>query len=197
MKNRFFKEKDILCGVWKGDITVDKLIRKAMKGDADAFTELMEMNMQSMYKTAWVYLKNDMDIADAIQDTILACYENIDTLRNPKYFKTWMTRVLINKCNDIIRGWHYHEDIEVVSVEGKLDQQFESCEWKALLNSIEEKYSIVILMHYYDGMSAKEIGKVLGLNTNTVLTRLRRGRQQLRKELEISEQQITTWRQVL
>ena len=176
---------------------MDKLIRKAMKGDADAFTELMERNMQSMYKIAWVYLKNDMDIADAIQDTILACYENIDTLRNPKYFKTWMTRVLINKCNDIIRGWHYHEDIEVVAVEGKLDQRFESCEWKELLNSIEEKYSIVILMHYYDGMSAKEIGKVLGLNTNTVLTRLRRGRQQLRKELEMSEQQTTTLRRVL
>ncbi len=176
---------------------MNQLIRKAMKGDADAFTELMEMNMQSMYKTAWVYLKNDMDIADAIQDTILACFENMDTLRNPKYFKTWMTRVLINKCNDIIRKRQYYEDIEVVTIEGRLDQQFERCEWKELLNAMEEKYSIVILMHYYDGLSAKEIGKVLGLNTNTVLTRLRRGRQQLRKELEISERQATTLRQVL
>lgn len=176
---------------------MNQLIRKAMKGDADAFTELMEMNMQSMYKTAWVYLKNDMDIADAIQDTILACFENMDTLRNPKYFKTWMTRVLINKCNDIIRKRQYYEDIEVVTIEGRLDQQFERCEWKELLNAMEEKYSIVILMHYYDGLSAKEIGKVLGLNTNTVLTRLRRGRQQLRKELEISERQASTLRQVL
>lgn len=176
---------------------MNQLIKKAMKKDADAFTELMEQNMQSMYKTAWVYLKNDMDIADAIQDTILACYENLDTLRNPKYFKTWMTRVLINKCKDIIRKRHYFEDIEMVVLEGELDQQFECCEWKELLNSIEEKYSIVILMHYYDGLSAKEIGKVLGLNTNTVLTRLRRGRQQLRKELEVSEYQTTALRQVL
>lgn len=176
---------------------MNQLIKKAMKGNTDAFTELMEMNMQSMYKTAWVYLKNDMDIADAIQDTILACYENMDTLRNPKYFKTWMTRVLINKCNDIIRKRQYFEDIEVVTIEGEFDQQFERCEWKELLNSLEEKYSIVILMHYYDGLSAKEIGKVLGLNTNTVLTRLRRGRQQLRKALEISACQSTILRQVL
>ncbi len=176
---------------------MNQLIKKAMKGDADAFTELMELNMQSMYKTAWVYLKNDMDIADAIQDTILACYENLDTLRNQKYFKTWMTRVLINKCNDIIRKRQYFEDIEVVTIEGELDQQFERCEWKELLNSIEEKYGIVILMHYYDGLSAKEIGKVLGLNTNTVLTRLRRGRQLLRKELEVSECQTQALRQVL
>lgn len=176
---------------------MNQLIKKSMKGDADAFTELMEMNMQSMYKTAWVYLKNDMDIADAIQDTILACFENMDTLRNPKYFKTWMTRVLINKCKDIIRKRQYFEDIEVVTIEGKLDQQFERCEWKELLDSIEEKYSIVILMHYYDGLSAKEIGKVLGLNTNTVLTRLRRGRQLLRKELEVSECHSQVLRQVL
>lgn len=188
-----------------------QLIKKAMKGDADAFTELIEQNMQSMYKTAWVYLKNDMDIADAIQDTILACFENIDTLRNPKYFKTWLTRVLINKCNDIIRKRQYYEDIEVVQLEGQLDQQFERCEWKELLNSLEEKYSIVILMYYYDGLSVKEIGQALGLNPNTVLTRLRRGRQQLRKEFEKDEKRcnntvpsiamkkdnVVNWRQVL
>ena len=82
---------------------MNQLIKKAMKKDADAFTELMEQNMQSMYKTAWVYLKNDMDIADAIQDTILACYENLDTLRNPKYFKTWMTKILMNLALDSIQ----------------------------------------------------------------------------------------------
>ena len=171
---------------------MDQLIKKAMKRDADAFTELIEQNMQSMYKTAWVYLKNDIDIADAIQDTILACFENIGTLRNPKYFKTWLTRVLINKCNDIIRKRQYYEKIEVVQFVGQLDQQFERCEWKELLSSLEEKYSIVILMYYYDGLSVKEIGQALGLNSNTVLTRLRRARQQLRKELDEGEMQYNS-----
>lgn len=168
-----------------------------MKGDADAFTQLIEENMQSMYKTAWVYLKNDTDIADAIQDTILACFEKIDSLKNPQYFKTWLIRILINKCNDILRSRKYFTEIENEKEEGELDKQFERCEWKDLLSSIEEKYSIVILMYYYDELSVKEIGKVLGVKTNTVLTRLRRARQLLKKEFEIKTPQNNILRQVL
>ena len=53
------------------------LIRKAKKGDKDAFCRLIDENVQSMYKVAAAYLKNDEDVADAIQDTILSCYENL------------------------------------------------------------------------------------------------------------------------
>ena len=53
------------------------LIRKAKKGDKDAFCRLMDEQMQSMYKIAISYVKNDEDAADAIQDTILSCYENL------------------------------------------------------------------------------------------------------------------------
>lgn len=154
---------------------MDKLVKQAIAGDKDAFTQLMEMNMSSMYKTAWVYLKNDVDIADAIQDTILACYEKLDTLHNVKYFKTWMTRILINKCNDILRS-RVIGDIEIVSEEGQLDDQFDQVEWKLLLNSLDEKYSVILLLYYLDGLSTKEIARVLELKENTVLTRLRRGR---------------------
>lgn len=73
------------------------LIRKAKKGDKDAFCRLMDENVQSMYKIAAAYLKNDEDVADAIQDTILSCYENLKSLKQNRYFKTWMIRILINK----------------------------------------------------------------------------------------------------
>ena len=56
------------------------LIRKAKKGDKDAFCRLMDENVQSMYKIAAAYLKNDEDVADAIQDTILSCYENLRSI---------------------------------------------------------------------------------------------------------------------
>ena len=57
------------------------LIRKAKKGDKDAFCRLIDENVQSMYKVAAAYLKNDEDVADAIQDTILSCYENLKSLK--------------------------------------------------------------------------------------------------------------------
>ena len=79
------------------------LIRKAKKGDKDAFCRLMDEQVQCMYKVAFSYLKNDEDAADAIQDTILSCYENLKSLKQNKYFKTWMIRILINKCKDILQ----------------------------------------------------------------------------------------------
>ena len=79
------------------------LIRKAKKGDKDAFCRLMDEQMQSMYKIAISYVKNDEDAADAIQDTILSCYENLKSLKYNRYFKTGMIRILINKCKDILQ----------------------------------------------------------------------------------------------
>lgn len=64
------------------------LIRKAKKGDKDAFCRLMDENVQSMYKIAAAYLKNDEDVADAIQDTILSCYENLKSLKQNRYGQT-------------------------------------------------------------------------------------------------------------
>ena len=65
------------------------LIRKAKKGDKDAFCRLIDENVQSMYKVAAAYLKNDEDVADAIQDTILSCYENLKSLKQYRR-KSWL-----------------------------------------------------------------------------------------------------------
>lgn len=77
---------------------MENLIKKARQHDADAFTELMMEQMQTMYKTARAILDNEEDAADAISDTILACWEKLGQLRENKYFRTWMIRILVNKC---------------------------------------------------------------------------------------------------
>lgn len=163
---------------------MEKLVKAAQEGDGAAFVRLMEMSKQGMYKTAWVYLKNDADVADAIQDTILSCYENLAQLRQRKYFKTWMIRILINKCNDILKNRINYADIEAVKGEGMSDTRLERSEWKELLNNLDKKYSIILLMHYYEEMTVTEISRALDINRNTVLTRLRRGRQLLLDELQ-------------
>ena len=78
------------------------LVRKARKGDAESFCRLMDMHLQTMYKIAWSYLKNEEDVADVLQETTLACYEKLGDLKQNRYFKTWMTRILINKCKDCL-----------------------------------------------------------------------------------------------
>ena len=79
-----------------------ELVEKAKNGDAEAFNELIEKNKIKMYKTAKSILNNEDDICDAIQETLISAYKNIDKLKENKFFSTWIIRILINKCYDII-----------------------------------------------------------------------------------------------
>lgn len=54
----------------------EELVRQAKRQDADAFTELMQLHMKDMYRVAYSILMNDEDVADAVQETILTCWEN-------------------------------------------------------------------------------------------------------------------------
>lgn len=162
---------------------MEVLVKRAMKGDREAFAELVNANMQSMYKTAWVYLKNDQDIADAVQDTILACYEKIGTLRKARYFKTWMIRILINKCNDILRKRSVYANLQESKEPGGFDTGMETCEWKQVLSCLEETSREIVQLYYYEEMTVPEIAAVLDMNKNTVMTKLDRARKRLRREL--------------
>ena len=57
---------------------MEKLVKKAKKGDAEAFIALMEQNRQSMIRIAFAYLGNEEDVADAMQETILSAYEELN-----------------------------------------------------------------------------------------------------------------------
>ena len=67
--------------------TTENLVEKAKQKDSDAFIELMQLYAKDMYRVALAILMNDEDAADAIQDTVLVCWEKIDTLQYARYFK--------------------------------------------------------------------------------------------------------------
>lgn len=157
------------------------LVEQSILGDADAFLELMEKNSLAMYKVARGILNNDEDVADAVQDTILICFEKIHTLKKPEYFKTWMIRILINECTKILR--HYR-DISMEEVMPEIphkDISIEEFEFKEMLNLVDEKYRIILILYYVEGFRISEIAEILQLNENTVKTRLARSRVQIKE----------------
>lgn len=158
-----------------------RLVKRAMASDADAFLELMEMNSLAMYKVARGILKNDEDAADAIQDTILTCFEKLHTLKKPEYFKTWMIRILINECNQILlhyRNLNIQEDFPDVP---RHDMSLAEFEFKEMLDTVDEKYRVILILYYVEGFKISEIAQILDLNENTVKTRLSRAREQIRE----------------
>lgn len=162
----------------KGKSYMEKLIKEAKAGNPDAFTRLMKSQMQNMYKTAGAILINDEDIADAVSETILACWENMHSLKEDRFFKTWMTRILVNKCNDIIRKKQYYLDYDMLE-EPYNDTGFENAEWKEALSTISEKYRLVMVLYYIEGFSTGDISGILDIPEGTVRSRLARGREQL------------------
>lgn len=162
---------------------MDSLVKRAMKHDVDAFVQLMEENTPSMYKVARGFLQDDEDIADVIQDTILTCLEKIGTLRQEKYFKTWMIRILMNHCTDLLRERKKicsYEKLWELQENQKPRQPELSLEWKDLLSQLDEKYRVIIILYYLEGFKIKEISQLLDINVSTVKTRLSRGRKELK-----------------
>lgn len=153
------------------------LVKKAQRHDKDAFTELMQLYIKDMYRTAIAILMNEEDAADALQDTILTCWEKLYTLKKAEYFKTWMTRILINHCYDIIRDNPVCENIELYDKPSQCDEY--NLELKEAYASIDERYRLPIELYYRQGFKIREIAEMLSLPQNTVKTRLSRGRKLL------------------
>ena len=155
------------------------MIKKARQHDADAFTELMMSQMQTMYKTARAILNNEEDAADAISDTILACWEKLGQLRENKYFRTWLTKILVNKCKDIIRKKQNLLFTDEMPEIPSKDYGYENLEWKQTLNELDERYRTILILYYVEGFKTSEIAEIMELPESTVRTRLSRGREKM------------------
>ncbi len=155
---------------------MEELIRRALAGDGAAFVALMDSQKSTMYKVARSYLHNDADAADAIGEAVLACFEKLDTLRQPQYFRTWLVRILIRKCQDILRERTRSVPLEEIAPAACAEPGHARVEFLALLDGLDEKYRTVLLLYYGEGFTVKEIAQAMGLKVDTVKTRLKRAR---------------------
>lgn len=162
------------------------LIEEAKNKDPDAFDQLMRTQLQKMYRIAISMLQNEEDAADAIQETVLRCWQKIGQLKNDDYFQTWLIRILINQCKDILRDRKKLVFIEEIPEIAHEDIYF-SNEWKEVLRRLNEKNRIVMELYYVDGFSTKEIAEMLHISDMSVRSRMTRGRKQLEQILSINE----------
>lgn len=162
---------------------MELLVKKAKRGDAEAFIELIEQNKLSMYRVAHGFLKEEEDVADAMSETVLTCYEKVGSLRQDAYFKTWMIRILINHCKDILKKQKRTIPVEDLpeteaQVTGDGTRQF-----RELIEPLREQDRSIFTLYYVYGLKVKEIASYMEMKENTVATRLKRGREALRDEL--------------
>jgi len=170
------------------------IINEAKKGNNEAFAALIEQYKTQMYKTAKAILNNEEDVCDAIQEALMSAYKNIQTLKQEKYFKTWLIRITINKCYDIIEKNNINnnkiEKTICFEVEEKTSNIENKIDVNIALKSIDNDLRIVTVLYYYDDISIKQISDILGIPTGTVKSKLSRAREklyELLKQEEVSE----------
>lgn len=166
-----------------------KLVLKAQSGDKEAFVRLMEIHKSSMLKVARSFFSEPFDIEDVMQDTIMSCWANLPTLKQPEYFKTWLIRILINHCNAVLKNRPKTVSIDTVTEVGSEEYDPDQMNFDDIIEILDNKYRIVLTLYYNDGFTTSEISDILNIPTETVKTRLKRGREQLYQYLKGGDHQ--------
>ncbi len=166
---------------------MEELVKKAKNNDEEAFDKLITLIEKEMYLIAKTRLKNDDDIADALQETILKCFQNIYKLRDAKLFKTWTIKILINECNKIYRKKEkYKISLEDNEIEKyiKLEENYNNIGFDILIRKLEDDEKLILTLYYCSGYTTKEIGKILHKSENTIKSKMLRSKKKLKKQYE-------------
>lgn len=146
------------------------------------FTDKVLASEETLYRISRSMLRNEQDCEDAVQDAILTAYSKLNTLKNEDYFKTWLVRILINKCNQRLKQKKRCVSAEVLPEDAN-DTLGGSVEIRMAIESLNPKVRIVLVMKYIEGFSVQEIKDILKIPEGTVKSRLAKGREELKCKL--------------
>lgn len=147
------------------------------------FTQQVMEAENSLYRVARTLSSNESDCEDAVQQAILTAYDKLDNLRNEKFFKTWLTRILINECYKIIRKSGFFISFEDYTADipsdGKIDNELRDAVFRLPI-----KLRSVIVLYYIEGYSVEETAYMLKVPQGTVKSRLHKARKLLKTMLD-------------
>lgn len=161
---------------------VKKLAQKAKRGNADAYGQLIEYYKEYLYKTAMLSVKNEDVALDMVGACILNGFRKINTLKQPEYFKTWITRILFNTISDYYRGEHVNEDLDTMQIPKPEDivSNEEKLDLYQAIDLLSEKYKKVIILKYFDELKIQDIAYVMDIPEGSVKAYLHRAKEDLK-----------------
>lgn len=167
------------------------IVIKAQNGDDEAFSLLINDCKEKLYKIAFAYLKDEEESLDIVSDTVYKAYMDINKLKNPEFFNTWITRILINnainrlkKNKRIILVDEYEKFDNFSPMVSDIGLDVPKC--IDLYNAIDKlnvKSKSIIILKYFQDMTISEISKVLKIPEGTIKVYLQRSLKKLRIEL--------------
>lgn len=152
----------------------EELVTAAQSGDDEAFYSLISSYSKNLYNIAFCYLKDQQEALEAVQETTCRAYVKLKKLKQPQFFKTWLTRILINYCIDeqkrrkksisIYKGESSQEELTII----------DKIAVTSAINQLEPKYRHVIVLKYLHDMATSDIATLLDRPEGTIKTWLHR-----------------------
>lgn len=147
----------------------------------------------SIYRLAYSYVRNVENALDIVQESIYKAFSSINSLKKSEFIKTWFYKIVVNTSIDFIRKrkkeilvddeFILYNDLGHSDVYGDIDLQ------KAL-SKLPQDYRTIITLRYFEDLKIKEIAMVLDLNENTVKTKLYKGLDKLKVDINIERQEV-------
>lgn len=162
-------------------------LEKKIENEEQFIEEILKYK-ELLYRIALTRLTNQEDINEAIQETIISAYNNLQQLKDINKLKPWIIKILINKCNYLYRKTNHKiisfEVMQNYMSKEEKDNSNLKLDMERALNTLKYKEKLIIILRYYEMYSIKEIADLLNMNENTVKTKIRRSLEKIEKYYE-------------
>ena len=150
------------------------------------FREFYDRQVKRVYRLAMVLMGNISDAEDVTQTVFLKAWEKKPDFRDSDHEIAWILTTTRNQCKDIHKSFYRRKRADLENApepQVTLETQMDSEIWEAL-QSLTEKYRMVLYLYYYEGYSVRELSVILGRRESTLQTQLATGRKQIKSLLE-------------
>lgn len=146
--------------------------------DEQRFTDAVQQYQKLLFHIAYAMLHSEQDCADAVQQALLNAWRTRNKLRNEQAIKAWLSRILVNECNTILRRMKRARFTEL-SDELAAPPRVDNMPLHNALAKLPPQLRIPIVLSYLEGFTIAEISQALHIPTGTVKSRMSQGRKQL------------------
>lgn len=143
---------------------------------------ILERFADTVWRLCFVYMRNKMDAEDAFQNVFLKLQRQAPKFNNDDHLKAWLLTVTTNECKNQLKSFWRKHVIAVDEVVSQVEDK-DNKEVVKIIMQLPTKYRDVLYLHYFEGYKVNELVAILKLNESTIKTRLKRGRELLKKEL--------------
>lgn len=169
------------------------LVKRAKRGDVDAFGELYGMVYRKLYQFALYTLRNSQDAEDVVSDTVTDAFESIRKLKSEEAFSSWIFQILSNKCRRKMRDY-YKDEVSLEDPEADKRQMQQSglevedaVDLKQTFFQLEGDERLIVGMHIFLGYKTREIAVFMDMNENTVRSKESRALKKMGKIISEGE----------